>query len=145
MAEGKRSFLQLAGIIVLVVVIAAGTSYGIMTFLNKDSSKAEGKIDKMGPTYSLGDFVVNLANSGGLQFIKASIVVEVEKDDAISEMEKRSPQIRDAIITILREQDIKDIEEPGLKVMKTQIEVKLNQILSKGKINNVWFTQLVVQ
>lgn len=145
MAKEGLGFRNILGIAVLMIVIAAGTSYGFMTFLTNNNNVQTVSKTAIGPTYSLGDFVVNLSGTRGYQYIKASIVVEVSTDIVISELEKRSPQIRDGIISILRDQKVDDIEEPGAKVIKNRIMTKLNDILGTGDITRVWFTQLVVQ
>jgi flagellar protein FliL len=143
--EKKFSFATIF-MFLLVIIIAAGTSFAFMTFFNTRANiEAEREMNKIGPTYSLGDFVVNLSGSGGYQYIKASIVVEVNDKKVVSELDRRSPQIRDVIIAILRDQKIQDIEEPGAEIIKNQIELELNQILNIGEITAVWFTQLVVQ
>lgn len=142
--DNGGSVLKVFGIFILMVIIAAGTSYGVMTYFSPDrqvqSSQAE-----FGPTYTLGDFTVNLAGSGGYQFIKSSIVVEVTTDEVIKELEKRSPQVRDVIISIMRNAQISEIEDPEAKAIKEKLQSNLNTILNTGKISHVWFTQLVVQ
>ncbi len=149
MADGKDG-VGLKTIIVigiLMILIAAVTSYTFMTFFSSygNDQDVTGNAANIGPTYNLGDFVVNLSGTGGYQYIQASIVVEMNNEKVVAELERRSPQIRDIIISILREQKIKDIEEPRAEVIKNQIEVKTNQVLNTGQITNVWFTQLVVQ
>lgn len=137
---------------VTIIIITGIFSYVFMSFLAPGSSGQEEKVIKeekekenIGPTYTLGEFVVNLSGSGGYQFIKANIVVEVDKEDVVKELDKRNPQIRDMIILTLREQKIEDIEEPGAHVIKNQLSTRINQVLNSGQIKNVWFTQLVVQ
>lgn len=145
MAKEGMNFKSILGIALLMIVIAAATSYGFMLFFTNDDTTEQVNKSSIGPTYSLGDFVVNLSGSRGYQYIKASIVVEVSTDAVIDELEKRSPQVRDGIISILRDQKVADIEEPGAKVIKNRILTKLNEILGTGDITRVWFTQLVVQ
>lgn len=145
MASDGLSFKSILGIALLMVVIAIGTSYGFMRFLNSNDNVQVVNQNAIGPTYSLGDFVVNLSGTRGYQYIRASIVVEVSTENVIAELEKRGPQIRDNIIGILRDQQVTDIEEPGAKVIKNRIITKLNDILRTGDITQVWFTQLVVQ
>lgn len=145
MANEGLSFKSILGIALLVVLIAVGTSYGFMRFLTTNNNVQTANKITIGPTYSLGDFVVNLSGTRGYQYIKASIVVEVSTDNVISELEKRSPQVRDGIISILRDQKVADIEEADANVIKNRIMAKLNDILGTGDITRVWFTQLVVQ
>lgn len=156
MAEENNSGLNLKVLIIMMVVMIIITgifSYVFMSyFVNKNGSNQNQQVtteeesnQSIGDTYSLGDYVVNLAGSGGYQFIKASIVVEVDDQKVISELEKRNPQIRDIIIVTLREQKIEDIEDPEATIIKNQILTRINEVLSKGMVESVWFTQFVVQ
>lgn len=144
MAKEGLTFKGVVGIAILMIIIAAGTSYGFMRFFVNENVKSA-KEATIGPTYSLGDFVVNLSGTRGYQYIQASIVVEVSTDNVLSELEKRSPQIRDCIISILRDQKLTDVEEPDAQVLKNRIMNSLNSIIGTGQITQVWFTQLVVQ
>src|SRR5690554_1288575 len=144
MAKEGLTFRSVLAIAVLMLVIAAGTSYGFMMFFMHGSTERAREVT-IGPTYSLGDFVVNLTGSRGYQYIQASIVVEVSTENVIEELEKRSPQIRDCIIAILRDQTVTDIEEPDAQTIKNRIMASLNSLLYTGQITQVWFTQLVVQ
>ena len=142
--NNSGNMMKMLGIFVLMIIIAAGTSYGVMTYFSPDR-QAKSQQPAFGPTYTLGDFTVNLAGSGGYQFIKASVVVEVTTEEVITELEKRSPQVRDAIISIMRDARISEIENPEATEIKERLKIKLNKILTTGKISHVWFTQLVVQ
>mgnify|MGYP006282382591 CR=1 FL=1 len=144
--ESRMSLIKMVGMILLIIIIAAGTSYGVMRFfMSSPDNEAKQVSKEVGPTCNLGDFIVNLSGSGGYQFVKASIVVEVDDNKVVSELEKRSPQVRDKIITILRDSDKESIQEPGARSIKNLIINHLNNTLNKGKITNVWFTKLVVQ
>lgn len=144
MAKEGLTFRSLLGIMLIMIMIAAGTSYGFMRYMAiSDQNRVEQT--SIGPTYSLGDFVVNLSGTRGYQYIQASIVVEVTTENVLDELERRSPQIRDGIISILRDQKIVDIEEPDAQVIKNRITAVLNDMLKTGKVSQVWFTQLVVQ
>ncbi len=153
MADENNNGLSMKIIIVMMVTIIIITgifSYVFMSFLapgngNQEDAVKEESESKIGPTYTLGDFVVNLSGSGGYQFIKANIVVEVDESEVVTELDKRNPQIRDLIILTLREQKIEDIEEPGAHVIKNRLKSRLNGVLNSGQIQSVWFTQLVVQ
>jgi len=144
MAKEGLTFRSVLAIAVLMLVIAAGTSYGFMMFFMHGSTERAREVT-IGPTYSLGDFVVNLTAGRGYQYIQASIVVEVSTENVIEELEKRSPQIRDCIIAILRDQTVTDIEEADAQTIKNRIMASLNSLLYTGQITQVWFTQLVVQ
>ncbi len=143
--DNGTNWLKMIAVFVLIVVIAAGTSYGVMVYLTSEDNGEEQK-NEMGPTHSLGEFTVNLSqNRSGYQIIKAEITLETNNEEVIEELEKKSPQIRDSIISIFREADEQEIEESNAKVIKSRILSNLNDILGSGEVKNVWFTSLVVQ
>ena len=152
MAEDNDNMKMLIIIALLVIIIAAGTSFTVMKFVipgsgngNSDGEVTEEANNSIGPTYVLGNFTVNLANSGGYKFVKASITAEISDEKVIEELDKRKPQIRDIVISILRAQEIKDIEKPDGTELKNLIKQRINNIINDGKITSVWFTQFVVQ
>ena len=148
MAENDGNNLKLFIIMgILMVIIAVGSSFMFMTYFSSSAEDTEEKTQKesRGPSYALGEFVVNLSLNSSYKYLKANIVVAAESEAVKKELENRDPQIRDNIISILREQTLDDIKEPNAKIIKNQIKTKLNQILTSGKVNEVWFTQLVVQ
>ncbi|MFP4016771.1 MAG: flagellar basal body-associated protein FliL [Halanaerobiales bacterium] len=154
MADENNSGINMKTLIIMMVVMIIITgifSYLFMSFLapgnqgpQEVAAPAE-ETEEIGPTYTLGEFVVNLSGSRGYQYIKANIVVEVDEKAVIEELDRRNPQIRDLIISTLREQQIEDIEAPGASVIKNQIMNRVNGVLNSGNLINVWFTQLVVQ
>lgn len=145
--ESNNNFVKIMGLALIVIIVAAGTSYFILNYqsiMGKADATEEDNKD-IGPTYELGDFVVNLSGAGSHKYVKASIVAEISQDDLQQELEKRNPQVRDIIISILRQQNLEELQDPEASVIKNQIINKLNQIFTKGKITNVWFTELVIQ
>lgn len=141
----KGKILMFVGIAFLVIVIAAGTSLGLLWYMSQDSAPEEGEEQTMGPTYQIGDFTVNLSGSGGYQYLQTNIVVEVSDEDVINELDSRSPQVQDAILTTLRSQSMEQIQEPGANQIKQELANNINEVIQHGEIENVWFTQFVVQ
>jgi flagellar FliL protein len=145
--EGQNIKLMIVVMLVLSLAIAAGTSYFMLTKLTGNSSKAEaeGKINELGPTYKVGEFIVNLAD-GSSQFIRLNLSVEVNNEDIVEELKRRDPQIRDTIISILRDKQEEDISsKSGTRDLREEIRTELNKFISEGKITNVFFTEFVVQ
>ena len=146
MFKNKEGEFQIKHIILLIMIIfimAAGTSYLLLQFYITESGAEEEK-EQAGPFHSLGDFVVNLQASSR-QFLRVKIVVEAENNQVITELEDKTPQTEDKINTILRGMNLKDIEEPGIPSLKKELKNKLNQILSSGEITSIWFTEILVQ
>ena len=108
--------------------------------------KDESEEPTIGPVIPLDSFIANLADPGGNRFLRATMELELANDDFTKEMEKRLPQIRDCILMILptrRYQDIQTVE--GKTALRTEIIVKLNALLKKEAITNIYFTEFVTQ
>ena len=145
--RGDVTIKAVIGIALVMIVVAAGTSYLFMNMFmdSPESATQEEQSRDIGPTYELGDFVVNLSGTRGYQIIQADIVVEVSSEATKEDLEKRTPQIQDTIIRILRNQTTEDLQEPEIDGLKNEIQTRLNQILTEGEVTEVWFTRMVVQ
>ena len=147
--QGDIGVKSIVIIALLMAIISFGTMYVFMTyFIDSPANNGEPDLSSrrdIGPTYELGDFVVNLSGTRGYQIIQADIVVELANENEPEELQRREPQIRDTVIRILRRQSAEDLEEPGTNRIKEEIQNEINEMLIEGRITNVWFTRLVVQ
>ena len=93
-------------------------------------------------TYDAGEFLTNLADKG---YIKLSLVYLLNNRDAEKELEFKDSEIRDKIFAILRSKKhdlVKD--NKGMEELRGQIKEALNETLSNGSINDVYFTSIIV-
>jgi flagellar FliL protein len=111
-----------------------------------------GKIEKkrgppdMGPIYSLESFIVNLNEPLGKRYLKAKIELELVKEEVRPEIDRRLPQFRDAILTMLSSKSYTEISDlSGKFQLRAEIMSMLNSYLNTGKIANVYFTEFIVQ
>ena len=153
--NGNGFNLSLIIAVVLSVVLATSLSYFMLMKFGglannngqqneEQEKKQEEKVKKLGPTHSLSQFLVNL--SGSNSYVKLKISVEVDNQEVISEIQNRTPQIRDTIISILRTKEMKDINSnPSAKQLRQEIRTGINENLANGKVTNVFFTEFVVQ
>jgi flagellar FliL protein len=110
-----------------------------------DKSPEESTKD-IGPIYSMDTFIVNLIGGRGKNYLKAKIELEMDNAKLVEEINKRLPQFRDTILTMLSSKtydDIKTLE--GKFQLREEIISILNQHLNSGKIKNVYFTDFIVQ
>ena len=150
MAEkGQMNYKMLALIVVLVIIITGVASFTFFTYFSVSSDDQNEEevqsVEDIRPTYEVGKFTVNISNNSQISFVRANIVFELENTELSEELDKRSSQIRDRIISTLRSQDEEILEEPGSDTIKGIVRNKVNEILISGEITNVWFTELVVQ
>jgi flagellar FliL protein len=148
--EGQMNYKMLALIVVLVIIITGVASFTFFTYfsVSSDEKNKENEItsvEDIRPTYNAGDYTVNISNNNQINFVRASIVFELESAEMTEELDKRSSQIRDRIISTLRAQNEEILKEPGADTIKKIVKEKVNELLISGRITNVWFTELVVQ
>ena len=113
---------------------------------SQEAIEEESEEAKIGPVIPLESFIANLADPGGNRFLRATMELELVNDDLTKEMEKRLPQIRDCILMILPTRTYQDIQTVEGKIaLRTEIIAKLNALLKKEAITNIYFTEFVTQ
>lgn len=140
--DGKLLWIGL----VAVVLAAVGTSF--LTFYlfgrGKDANVKVPQPKDM-VSMSVGDFTVNLADKGGLHFLRASISLGIRGAKA-EKLKARESQIRDLVIQVLRGKTKADLENAqGLENLRKELLRKLSQALGEGQVYAVYFTDFVVQ
>ena len=56
------------------------------------------------------------------------------------------PKVKDTLLLLLSSKSFEEISSMDRKIeLKNQIVERLNQIVGKGKVRNVYFTEFVVQ
>jgi len=99
-----------------------------------------------GQLVTLEPFVVNLADPMGRRYLKANMDVEVTDGDVAAELNAAMPKIKDALLLLLSSKSFADISSMDKKIeLKNEIVDRLNLIIGKAKVRNVYFTEFVVQ
>ncbi len=96
--------------------------------------------------FDMGDFTVNLSGSGPAHYVRLKLSFELGKNIQETEMKRRSPQIRDKIITILNSKRHQDLQsKDGRFFLKEEIEIAVNTFLQTGKVQGVYFSTFVFE
>ena len=100
----------------------------------------------LGPIFPLDTFIVNLADKGGKRYLRVTIDLELDSKELESEVAKRLPQVRDSILTILPTKSFEDISSAkGKTTLRDQMLERINGLLARGQITNIYFKEFVVQ
>jgi flagellar FliL protein len=111
---------------------------------DQDSSVPVDKL--LGPIFSLDTFIVNLADKGGKRYLRITIDLELDSEELESEVKTRLPQVRDSILTILPTKRFDDISSAkGKTALRDQMLERINGLLARGKVTNLYFKEFVVQ
>ena len=101
---------------------------------------------KIGPIHDLATFIVNLADEGGIRYLRTTMKLELADDQSASFVQERLPMIRDSILMTLPTKKYEDISTAeGKTALRDELIAKLNVIMVPGSISNIYFTEFVVQ
>lgn len=108
----------------------------------------EAKMDRefVGTMVPMEMFLVNLSGANGRKLLKVLMELEVEGANVQTEIEKRKPQIRDIIITLLSSKTYEQVSSiEGKEYLREEVRDTVNSFLTKGKIKRVLFTEFIYQ
>lgn len=101
---------------------------------------------RVGPTYQLDQFIVNLLTQSGRRYLKVTMSLEMTNADLQNELSAKLPAVRDTIIDILSSKSLEDVSTTrGKEKVKEEIVQRLNEFLVDGKIRNVFFIDSAIQ
>ncbi len=107
---------------------------------------AEEDENVIGPLYALDTMIVNLSDHGGKRYLRVTMALELSDPEDVTIIESRLPQVRDAILMILPSKKYDDVSTTDGKIaLRSEVMDKINSLLTKGHVNNIYFTEFVVQ
>jgi flagellar FliL protein len=97
----------------------------------------------IGAIYPLESFIVNL--TGG-RYLRAQIRLEFEGREVPRRFFPRIVPVRDLIIKVLSAKRAEDVlASQGREALKVEIKDRVNELLRREDVKNVYFSQFVVQ
>ncbi|NPA64579.1 MAG: flagellar basal body-associated FliL family protein [Epsilonproteobacteria bacterium] len=155
---GKKKLLLILIVLLLLVGAGGGAAYKFLVLdkQQKEEEKKEKKaqkiveeiknIEDLGVQFDVGTFIVNLQDKDADRYLKITIVLDVQDEKVKAELEKRLPQVKDAITTLLFTKTSHELRTPeGIEELKEEILKRVNAILPIGGVKNVYFTDFVIQ
>jgi len=151
----KKMMIIIIIVAVLVLGVMGGGFFMLSQQINKIASRAgqpvvQQKIEKQsdapGVMYSLKKFIVNIADPGQDRFLSVKMDLEVRNKAAAEKIDSQLPKVRDAILTILptkRSEELQSIK--GKNILRDEIIKKLNTLLNANLVENIYFTEFVIQ
>ena len=147
----SKSILVIVTVIAIFALISGAVFVGY-TVATKQSGKSSDGTNQVNlvekeATLDLKEFLVNLSDEGKPKFVKVNIFLgsDGKNKKLQKELTAKVPQIRDCINNFLRTKKATDFTTEGEALLKEEIIVKANELLNKGEITNVYFTDLIVQ
>ena len=160
--EGGGSKKKLIIIIVAAVLLIGGGVGGWLFMSGDDSDSADGKktteeveeaseVSEIALYHPLNpQFIVNLPPGSGVKMLQVEVQVQTFDQSVVDFLTLNEPMVRHHLLNLFSAQDGKALKETeGRKQLQKDVLDKIEELLkkhkNKGKINQVFFTQFVVQ
>ena len=154
---GKKKLIVIVAA-VLVLLLAGGAAWYFLVYKKAEvakqaeASKAAAiaktvpEEAQIGPMVEIKEFVVNIIGQDVSHYVKASMSLELDREATLDEVNKRMPQIRDAILLLIGNKTYEELQDiQGKNQVKAEVKSRINSFLKTGKVNNVYLTDFVVQ
>ena len=158
-AGGKGGMNTKVVLIVIVAIAVLGGGGGAAWYLmvgdheNKKEgemadheAEAETSLEAIGPVVDLEPFVLNLADRDQLRYLKVSIKLQLDRPEEETDFQIRLPAIRDALLVLLTSKESRALRTiDGKMLVRDEIGGRVNSIMKKGQIRQVFFTDFIIQ
>ncbi len=167
--KGGSNILLIITVVVLLLILIAGSIAGYL-FLNSDNDILQDantpkeiaqtnqatsnnthkgrstNYSEVGVMYPMDKFIVNLLSDSGGRYLKISMNFELSTEELSAELDQKQPLIRDIVIRTLSGKTYEEISTiRGKENLKDELVDKINQVLTNGQVNNIFFTDFVIQ
>lgn len=144
--------------VAVLLVLTVGLGAGLLMMWNKLSDlntqnnlvvnpgTPQAQAAAPGPLFSLETFIVNLADQERSRYLRVTMDLELAKSTDAAMINDRLSQVRDSILMILPSRQFGEIASMEGKIaLRDEIIARLNSLLNKKVVTNIFFTEFVVQ
>lgn len=142
-SSSKKKLLIL---IALVLVLGGGGAGAYLKFF-ASTGEGEAAVKEAEPIIKEMDaFIVNLADPGGRRFLKVTMKARLSNEHGLAEFTSHNFQMRDLVLTILAGKETEDISKPEDRLsLKQELAAAMNKVLKKGQVQDIYFTDFLIQ
>lgn len=154
---GKKKLIIIIAAAVLLLAVAGGAAFFFLGGDDPPPEEQENPADKVpvpslddtatiGPMVNIEEFIVNIISADAPHYVKASLSLELNNQDAQPEAEQRMPQIRDAVLLLIGNKTYEELQDlQGKKQLKAELKSRINSFFKTGSVKAIYFTNFVVQ
>lgn len=154
MARVEMSLRNILLIVAIIILLASASAYTVFTLVGAPlGSRVQGPEAAPsgraapGPIFSVGQMIINLSNPGSSsgRVVRAGIAFELDSEKTRRQMEQREEQVKDRIISIVRQQTLESVAtNDGLDQLRADLKEEVNGLLVDGHVVNVYLFEWVV-
>lgn len=145
--QTKSSSKKMILITALAVMLAGGGGFFAYTKFFQKDGEAHAKAPVSLPVIQeLETFLVNLSDPGGKRYLKLTMKAKLSGKELQEEFAARTFEIRDAVIMLLSSKEFEEIAKPEDKAtLKQEIMYQINRLVQRGQVQDIYFTEFLVQ
>lgn len=140
-------------IILLVVLIVGGAIFAGFMYASSKNPNSNNMNTNFRSNFikdlvicPLDENTINLADKDAKRYIKVKVSLGYEKNAKLAEeLEKDKDKITDCVISVIRGKKADDLNAVHEEDIKKTIKDKVNQILINGQIEQVYFSEILIQ
>lgn len=147
----KKKRWKLVVPLMVLLVAAAGAAAAYNHFspggLTIVVGKEETGVKTAPKSIDFGSTVVNLADNHGTRFLRVALVLEFPDTPGLDkEISEKQHRMRDGLVILLRQKSTADLRADGaVDQIREEIRAEINRHLEKGRVENVYFTEFIIQ
>ena len=151
--NNKKMWMMIAAAAILAVGVGAGaymlgSGQHRLGPVGEQVAPSGGNAPAMaiGPMVDIEPFIVNILDDEGTRYLKAALTLEAEGATGSQEVSQRMPQVRDAILLVAGNKTFNELRDlQGKLQLRAELLGRVNEILKRGQIRRIYFTEFVVQ
>ena len=95
--------------------------------------------------FTIEELIVNIADTRGNRFVRAGVYFEAEPP-VLEELEANRARMIDTVGQVLSTKTLDDLTSPTIRgTLRTELLGIINPTLKTGRVDNIYFTDLLVQ
>ena len=148
---GKKMLILIAAPVLLIGVVAglwfSGVLPGLLGMKHNDPHAQEAARPAIPVFVDLPDMIANLTSSANKpSYIKLQARLEVSRPEDADKIKQEMPRLQDIFQTYLREMRPEELRgSPGIYRLREELLGRANVAVAPVKVNDVLFTQLLIQ
>lgn len=149
---GRKKLILLAAPVPLIGILAAGLWFsgvlpGLLGMRHNDPHQQEASRPAIPIFVDLPDMIANLSSPANKpSYIKLQARLEISRQEDVEKIRQAMPRLQDIFQTYLREMRPEELRgSPGIYRLREELLGRANVAVAPVRVNNVLFTQLLIQ
>jgi flagellar protein FliL len=124
---------------------SAATAVPVPEKTERTASETKSEGGKVVTKFTIEEVTVNIADTRGNRFVRAGVYFEAEPP-VLEELEANRARMIDTLGQVLSTKTLDDLTSPNIRGnLRTELLGVINPTLKQGRVDNIYFTDLLVQ